>query len=62
MGSLKAKIRLEDGSKITAILGIDVEINIMIQKIIEDAGLATRQGLKLELISHNGHNRFFWLL
>lgn len=59
MGSPKAKVRLEDGSKITALLDTGAEINVMTREVMEDAGLAMRQGPKLVLISHIGHSRPF---
>ena len=59
MGSPKAKVRLEDGSKITALLDTGAEINVMTREVMEDAGLAMRQGPKLELVSHTGHSRPF---
>ena len=59
MGSPKAKVRLEDGSKITALLDTGAEINVMTREIMEDAGLAMRQGPRLELVSHTGHSRPF---
>lgn len=59
MGSPKAKVRLEDGSKITALLDTGAEINVMTREIMEDTGLAMRQGPKLELVSHTGHSRPF---
>ena len=40
MGSPKAKVRLEDGFKVIALLDTGAEINVMTQKIIEDANLA----------------------
>lgn len=42
MGSLKTKVRLENGSKVLILLDIGAEINMMIREIIEDAGLAMR--------------------
>ena len=59
MGSLKAKVRLEDGSKITALLDTGAEIHLMIREIMEDTELAKRQGPKLELVSHTGHSQSF---
>ena len=60
MGSPKAKIRLKDGSKITAFLNTGVEINVMTRKVIEDTGLAMRRGPKLELVSYTSHSRSFF--
>ena len=59
MGSPKAKVRLEDGSKVTALLDTGAEINVMTREVMEDAGLAMRRGPKLELVSHTGHSRPF---
>ena len=59
ISSPKMKIRLEDGSKVTALLDTGVEINVMTREVMEDAGLAIRKGLKLELVSHTGHSQPF---
>lgn len=59
MGSPKAKVRLEDGSKLTALLDTCAKINVMTKEVMEDAGLAMRRGPKLELVSHTGHSRPF---
>ena len=59
MGSLKAKVRLKDGSKVTALLDTGAKINMMTRKVIKDANLAMRRGSKLELASHTGHSRSF---
>ena len=59
MGSPKAKVRLEDGSKVTALLDTGAEINVMTREVMEDANLAMRRGPKLELVSHTGHSRPF---
>ncbi len=59
MGSPKAKIRLEDGSKVTALFDTDVEINVMTREVMKDAGLAMRRPPKLELVSNTGHIRLF---
>ena len=59
MGSPKAKVRLEDGSKVTVLLDTGADINVMTQEVIEDAGLAMQRGPKLELVSHSGHSRLF---
>ncbi len=59
MGSPKARVRLEDGSKVTDLLDTGAEINVMTREVMEDAGLAMRRGPKLELVSHTGHNRSF---
>ena len=56
MGSSKAKIRLENGSKVTALLDIGAKINVMTRKVMENAGLAMQCGLKLELVSHTNHS------
>ncbi len=59
IGSPKAKVRLEDGSKVTALLDKDAEINVLTLKVKEDAGSAMQRGSKLELISHTGYSRPF---
>lgn len=59
MGSSKAKICLENGSKLTAFLDTGAEINIMIKELIENANLAMKQEPKLELVSYIGHSRLF---
>lgn len=59
MRSLKTKIRLEDSSKITALLDTGAEINVITSKFIKDVNLAMRQGLKLELVFHTGHSHPF---
>ena len=60
IGSPKAKVRLEDGSKVTAALDTGAEINVMTREVMEDAGLAIHRGPKLELVSHTCHCRFFF--
>ncbi len=55
--SLKAKVCLKDGSKVTALLDTGAEINVMTKELMEDANLAMRRGPKLELVSHTGHSR-----
>ncbi|MCJ1343493.1 hypothetical protein MMC31_001687 [Peltigera leucophlebia] len=59
MGSPKAKVTLEDGSKITTLLDTSAEIHVIIRKIMEDTGLAMQRGPKLELVSHPGYSRPF---
>lgn len=59
MGSLKAKVRLENGFTVIALLGTGTKINVMTQEIMEVVGLAMRRGSKLELISYTGHSRPF---
>ena len=59
MGSPKAKVRLEDGCKIIALLDTGAEINIMTREVMEDAGLAIRRGPKRALVSYTGHSRLF---
>lgn len=59
MGSPKAKVRLEDGTKVTALLDTSAEINVMTCEAMEDAGLAMQRGPKLELVSHISHSRLF---
>lgn len=60
MGSLKTRVRLENRSKITVFLDIDIEINVMTKEIIKDMGLAMRRGLKLELRSYTSHSYPFF--
>ena len=60
MGSPKAKVRLEDCSKVTALLDTGAEINVMTRELMKDANLAIRRGPKLELISDTGHSRSFF--
>lgn len=55
----KAKIRLRDGSKLTALLNTDIEINVIIRELMEDTNLAMRQRPKLKLISYKGHSWLF---
>lgn len=60
MGALKAKICLKNGLKIIALLNTVAEIHIMIRKLIKDANLAMRQGLKLEFISYTNDSPSFF--
>ncbi len=59
IGSPKARVRLEDGSKFTALLDTGAEINVKARELMEDANLAMIQEPKLELVSHTGHSRPF---
>lgn len=59
MGFLKAKVRLENGFKITVFLDIGAEINIITKKDMEDSGLAMQCNPKLELMSYTGYSHFF---
>lgn len=59
IGSLKAKIRLENGFKIIALLNTRAEINLIIKELIKNAGLAMRCGAKLELVFHTDHSHSF---
>ncbi len=43
-------------SNVTALLDTGVEINVITRKLMEDANLAMRRGLKLELVSYTGHS------
>ena len=61
MGSFKAKITLENRSKVPNLLDISVEINVMTREVMEDASLAMQHGPKLELVSYTGHSSFFGL-
>lgn len=45
MGSLKVKVKLENGFKVTAFLDTGAEINIITTKVIEDTGFAIQHGL-----------------
>lgn len=57
MGSLKTRVRLEDGSKVIVFLDTGAEINVMTREVMENAGLAMREGPRLELVSHTGYSR-----
>lgn len=59
MGSPKAKVGLEDRSKVTILLDTDAKINVIIRKVIKDASLAMRRALKLEIVSHTGYSHSF---
>ena len=59
MGSLKAKVRLENGFKATALLDISAEINVIIRELMEEANLAMKKRLKLELVPYTSHNRLY---
>lgn len=56
MRSPKAKVQFEDSSKVTILLDTGVIINVIIRKLIKDADLAMKRGLKLELISYISHS------
>lgn len=56
MSSLKIKIRLEDGPKVTAPLNTGAEINVVTKEVIKDAGLTIKKSPKLELVSHIRHS------
>lgn len=62
MELLKAKVCLEDNSKVTIYLNTDARINVMIRKLIEDANLTMTQGLKLDLVSHTDDSQSFFTL
>ena len=53
---VKAKVRLEKGSKIIVYQDTSAEINVMTCEIIKNIGLAMSKNLKLELISHTNHS------
>lgn len=55
----KAKVKLENGCKVTAHLDISAQVNIMTRKVMEDIGLAMQRSLKLELVSHTSHSHTF---
>ena len=59
MGSPKIKGRLKDRPKVTTVLDIRAEINVRTRDVMEDAGLAMRKGLKLELVSYTKHSHPF---
>lgn len=59
MGSPKAEVCLEDSSKVTALLDIGAEINVIIKELIEDVNLAIKQGSKLELVFYTGYSHSF---
>lgn len=59
MGSQRAKACLKDDFKVIIVLDIGVEINVMIEKAIEDTNLAMRQKLKLDLISYTSQSWSF---
>ncbi len=52
-------MRLEDGSKVTALLDTGAEINVMTCELMQDADLAIRRSPKLELVSYTGHSYLF---
>ena len=56
IGSPKANVCLEDSFKVIVLLDTGAKINVMTRKLMEDANLAMRQGLKLELVSHTDHS------
>lgn len=62
IGSPKAPVRLVDSYKVTTFLDTGAEINIITRKVIEVARLAMQRSLKLELVSHTGHNHSFFSL
>lgn len=59
MGFSKAKIRLGDDPKITALFHTCAKINVMTKEVIKNAGLAIKQRPKLELVLHTSPNRSF---
>lgn len=60
MGSPKNKVRLEDGTKVTALLETAAEINVMTRDVMEDAGFGNEERfLSLSWSSHTGHSRNF---
>lgn len=59
IGSSKAKICLENGSKVMVLLDTGPEINIMTKKLMEEANLTIKKGPKLELVSHTSHSQPF---
>ena len=58
MGFLKV-VWLEDSSKVTTLLGMEVEMNDVTCEVIEDIKLAMQWDPKLELVSHTCHSRSF---
>lgn len=59
MGLSKAKVRLKDGFKVTALLDASTKMNVMTRKLIKEANLAMRKKLKLEWVSYTSHRRPF---
>ena len=56
MRSPKAKVYLENSSKVTVLLDMGAKINVMTKKLIEDTNLVMKQGPKLELVLYTGHS------
>lgn len=59
IGLSKTKVRLKDDFKVMLVLYIEAEINVMIREVMENIGLAMRQGFRLELVSHTGYSQPF---
>ncbi len=59
IGSPKAKVRLEDGSKVIAPLDTGAEINVMTREVMEYAGLAIWCSPKLEQVSNTSQSCLF---
>ncbi len=55
IGCPKTRVLLKYSAKILALLDTDAEINLVRKAVMEEAGLAMRSGLRLELISQTGH-------
>lgn len=55
----KPKVKLKNDFIIRAFFDTRAEINIMIRKVLENAGLVKRQRLKLEFILYTGYSQFF---
>lgn len=55
----KIKICLEDSFKIITLLNTDIEINVIIGKLMENANLAIKWGSKLKLVFYISQNCSF---
>ena len=59
MGLQKAKVRLENSFKFTALLNTGAKINIITRKLMEEANLAMKKRLKLELVLYTSYSQPF---
>lgn len=63
IGSPKAKVQLEDGSKFMVLLDTSVKMNVITRVLMEEANLDKKKKRKLELVSYTGLNwSFLWFL
>lgn len=53
----KNKVRLKDGSKVTAFLDTSVEMNVMTKELMEEANLTMKKRSKLELVLYTDQSR-----